>query len=170
MLHLPHLTVLVNGEGHIRGDDLIAANLTELEGTVSIHCIHLQDAVVRFALDDRSLVRLLLEYGWVLIHVVHLDMNGCPGGEQKVSAKWTAARRKQGYQWCRIYWQMIDNWLGLSKEAMLSHQFYYCTQLITCLEQVWKQRQADRDKYWGIHASVCVNLWKTFTWSNFDIF
>lgn len=61
--HLPYLTVLVNGEGHIRGDDLIAANLTELEGTVSIHCLHLQDAVVCFALDDCSLIGLLLEHG-----------------------------------------------------------------------------------------------------------
>lgn len=55
------LTIFVNGEGHIRGDDLVVADLAELEGAVSIHRLHLQDAVILLSLDDGGFVGLLLE-------------------------------------------------------------------------------------------------------------
>lgn len=59
---LAALTILVNGKGHIWGDNLIAADLTELERAVSIHGLHLQDAVVLFALDRCGFVGLLFEH------------------------------------------------------------------------------------------------------------
>ena len=55
------LTIFVNSEGHIRGDDLVVTNLAELEGTVSVHRLHLQDAVILLSLDDGGFVGLLLE-------------------------------------------------------------------------------------------------------------
>lgn len=71
-------TVLVDGEGHVGSDDLIAAYLTVLEGAVGIHSFHFQDAVVLLSLDDGGLVGLLLEHRRVLVHVVHLDVDGGP--------------------------------------------------------------------------------------------
>lgn len=73
------LTFLVDGEGHIRGDYLVAADLAVLKGAVSVHGLHPQDAVVGLALDHRRLVGLLLEHRRVLVHVVHLDVNRGPG-------------------------------------------------------------------------------------------
>ncbi len=56
------LTIFVDGEGHIRGDDLIAADLAKLERAVGVHCLHLQDAVILLSLNDRGFVGLLLEH------------------------------------------------------------------------------------------------------------
>lgn len=56
------LTVFVYGEGHIRGDDLIVADLAELERAVGIHCLHLQDAVILLPLNDSGFVGLFLEH------------------------------------------------------------------------------------------------------------
>lgn len=73
------LTIFVNGEGHIRGDDLVVADLAELEGAVGVHRLHLQDAVVLLSLDDRGFVGLLLEHWRILVDVVHLDVDSGPG-------------------------------------------------------------------------------------------
>lgn len=59
---LAALTILVNGKGHIWSDNLIAADLTELERAVSVHSLHLQDAVILFALDHCGFVGLLFEH------------------------------------------------------------------------------------------------------------
>lgn len=75
------LTVFVDGEGHIGGDDLVVADLAKLEGAVSIHRLHLQDAVVFLALDDGGFVGLLLEHWWVLVDIVHLDVDSGPDGD-----------------------------------------------------------------------------------------
>lgn len=56
------LTIFVDGEGHIRGDDLIVADLTKLERAVSVHRLHLQDAVVLLSLYNGGFVGLLLEH------------------------------------------------------------------------------------------------------------
>lgn len=56
------LTIFVDGEGHIRGDDLIVADLAKLERAVGVHCLHLQDAVILLSLDDGGFVGLLLEH------------------------------------------------------------------------------------------------------------
>jgi len=73
-------TVLVDGEGHLGGDDVVAADLAELEGAVGVHRLHLQNAVVLLALDHRGLVGLLLEDRRILVDVVHLDVHGGPVG------------------------------------------------------------------------------------------
>lgn len=74
----PSLTVLVDGEGHVGGDDLVAADLAELWGAVCIHRLHPDDVVVPLALHHRGLVALLLEHRGVLVHVVHLDVDCGP--------------------------------------------------------------------------------------------
>lgn len=79
------LTIFVDGEGHIGGDDLVVADLTKLEGTVGIHSLHLQDAVVLLSLDNRGFVGLLLEHGRVLVDVIHLNVDSGPGGEKQES-------------------------------------------------------------------------------------
>lgn len=55
-------TILVDGEGHIRGHNLVVADLAKLERAVGIHRLHLQDAVVLLSLDDGGFVGLLLEH------------------------------------------------------------------------------------------------------------
>lgn len=77
-------TVFVDGEGHVGGDDLVVADLAELEGAVGVHRLHLQDAVVLLALDDGGFVGLLLEHGRVLVDVVHLDVHGGPERDDTV--------------------------------------------------------------------------------------
>lgn len=72
-------TVFIDGEGHVGRDDLVAADLAELEGAVGVDGLHLQDAVVLLPLDHRGLVGLLLEHRRVLVDVVHLDVHGGPG-------------------------------------------------------------------------------------------
>lgn len=73
-------TVFVHGEGDVRGDDLVVADLAELEGAVGVHGLHLQDAVIRLPLEDGGFVGLLLE-GWrVLVDVVDLDVHSGPDG------------------------------------------------------------------------------------------
>lgn len=57
------LTIFVYGEGHVRGDNLVVADLAKLEGAVGIHCLHLQDAVVLLPLNDSGFVGLLLKHG-----------------------------------------------------------------------------------------------------------
>lgn len=75
-------TVFVNGEGHIGGDNLIVADLAELEGAVGVDCLHLQDAVVLLPFNHRGFVGLLLEHRRVLIDVVHLDVHSGPDGDK----------------------------------------------------------------------------------------
>lgn len=60
--HVNILTILVDGEGHVGGHDLVVADLAELERAVGIDGLHLQDAVVLLALDDGGFVGLLLEH------------------------------------------------------------------------------------------------------------
>lgn len=91
------LTILVNGKGHIGGDDFIAADLTELERAVSIHSLHLQDAVVLLALDHCGFVGLLFEHWRVLVYVIHSDVDGSPGGHQSVINKLESDKR----EWAR---------------------------------------------------------------------
>lgn len=55
-------TVFVNGEGHVGGDDLVVADLAELERAVGVHRLHLQDAVVLLSFDGSGFVGLLLEH------------------------------------------------------------------------------------------------------------
>lgn len=79
----PILTVFVHSERHIRGEDLIAADLAELRGAVCVHSLHPEDTALLLSLHHGRLVGLLLEHRRVLIHVVHLDVDGCSrqGGE-----------------------------------------------------------------------------------------
>lgn len=77
-------TVFVDGEGHVGGDDLVAADLAELEGAVGVHSLHLQDAVVLLALDDGGFVGLLFEHWRVFIDVIHLDVDSGPGGKESL--------------------------------------------------------------------------------------
>lgn len=74
------LTVFVDGEGHIRGDNLVVTNLAKLEGAVSVHSFDLQDAVVLLSLNNGGFVGLLLKHWRILIDVVHLDVDGGPEG------------------------------------------------------------------------------------------
>lgn len=71
-------TILVDGEGHIRGHNLVVADLAKLERAVGIHRLHLQDAVVLLSLDDGGFVGLLLEHWRILVDVVHLDVDSGP--------------------------------------------------------------------------------------------
>lgn len=73
-------TIFVNGEGHVRGDDLIVADLAELERAVSVHCLHFQDAVILLPLKDGGFVGLLLECWRVLVDIVYLDVHSGPDG------------------------------------------------------------------------------------------
>lgn len=91
---LAALTILVNGKGHIGSDNLIAADLTELERAVSVHGLYLQDAVVLFALDHCGFVGLLFEHWRVLVHVIHLDVDRSPGGHQSVINKLESDKRE----------------------------------------------------------------------------
>lgn len=75
-------TVFVNGEGHVGGDDLVVADLAELERAVGIHRLHLQDAVVLLSFDDGGFVGLLLEHWGIFIDVVHLDVHGGPESDK----------------------------------------------------------------------------------------
>lgn len=77
------LTIFVDSKWHIRGDNLIAANLAELGGAVCVHCLHPQDAVVLLPLYHRGFVGLLLEYRGILVHVVHLNMDSGSGRRGK---------------------------------------------------------------------------------------
>lgn len=77
--HIAH-TVFVNGEGHVRRDDLIVADLAELEGAVGVHGLHFQDAVILLPLEDGGFVGFLLEHRRVLVDIVHLDVNSSPDG------------------------------------------------------------------------------------------
>lgn len=77
--HVAH-TVFVNGEGHVRRDDLIVADLAELERAVGVHGLHFQDAVILLPLQDGGFVGFLLEHRRVLVDIVHLDVNSSPGG------------------------------------------------------------------------------------------
>lgn len=95
---LAALTILVNGKGHIGGDNLIAADLTELERAVSIHGLHPQDAVVLLALDHCGFVGLLFEHRRVLVYVIHSDVDGSPGGHQSVINKLESAMREEARQ------------------------------------------------------------------------
>lgn len=74
-------TILVDGEGHIRGHNLVVADLAKLERAVGIHRLHLQDAVVLLSLDDGGFVGLLLEHWRILVDVVHLDVDSGPDRE-----------------------------------------------------------------------------------------
>ena len=73
------LTIFVNGEWHIRGDDLIVADLAELGGAVCVHRLHPQDAVVLLPLHHCGFVGLLLEHGRIFVDVVHLNVDSCSG-------------------------------------------------------------------------------------------
>lgn len=75
-------TVFVNGEGHIGGDNLIVADLAELEGAVGVDCLHFQDAVVLLPFNHCGFVGLLLEHRRVFIDVVHLDVHSGPDGDK----------------------------------------------------------------------------------------
>lgn len=76
------LTILVDGEGHVRGDNLVVADLAELEGAVGVHGLHLQDAVVLLSLDNCGFVGLLLEYRRVLVDVIYLNVDGGSDGDK----------------------------------------------------------------------------------------
>ena len=82
------LTFFVDSEGHIRGDNLVVADLAELERAVGVHCLHLQDAVILLSLDNRGFVGLLLEHGGVLVDVVHLDVDGGPDRDISKLGHW----------------------------------------------------------------------------------
>lgn len=56
------LTIFVDGEGHIRGDDLVVADLAKLERAVGVYRLHLQDAVILLSLDNGGFVGLLLKH------------------------------------------------------------------------------------------------------------
>lgn len=88
-------TVFVDGEGHVGRDDVVAADLAELEGAVGVHGLHLQDAVVLLPFDHRGLVGLLLEHRRVLVDVVHLDVHGGPG-RGKIVKTWSEKSRNSG--------------------------------------------------------------------------
>lgn len=76
------LTIFVDGEGHIRGDNLVVADLAKLERAVSVHSFHLQDAVILLPLDHGGFVGLLFKHWWILIEVVHLDVDSGPDGDK----------------------------------------------------------------------------------------
>lgn len=78
------VTVFVNGEGHVGCHNLIIADLAELEGAVSIHCLHLQDAVVFLSLKNGGFVGLLLEHWGVLVDVIHLNVDSRPEGNTQL--------------------------------------------------------------------------------------
>lgn len=78
-------TVFVDCEGHVGRDNLVVADLAELEGAVCVDGLHLQNAVVLLPFDHRGLVGLLLEHRRVLVDVVHLDVHGGPGRSKIVA-------------------------------------------------------------------------------------
>lgn len=73
------LTIFVDSEWHVRGDDLIAADLAELGGAVCVHRLHPQDAVVLPPLHHCGFVGLLLEHGRIFVDVIHLNVDSCSG-------------------------------------------------------------------------------------------
>lgn len=78
-----HLTVIVNGEGHIWSDDVIEANLAVLRRAVSIQSLHAHNPVEQAALWDRGLVATLDKHWGELVDVIHAHVHGGPGGEAK---------------------------------------------------------------------------------------
>lgn len=73
-----YLTVIVNGEGHIRSDDVIEADLAVLRGAVSIQSLHTHNPVKQAALGDRGLIATLHKHWRKLIDVIHTHVHGGP--------------------------------------------------------------------------------------------
>lgn len=73
-----YLTVIVNGEGHIRSDDVIEADLAVLRRAVSIQGLHAHNPVEQAALWDRGLIATLNKHRGELVDVIHTHMHGGP--------------------------------------------------------------------------------------------
>lgn len=80
-------TIFVDSEGDVGGHDLVVADLAVLEGAVSIHSLHSQDAVVLLSLNNGGFVGFLLEHWWVLVDVIHLDVDGRPDRHPTIRMK-----------------------------------------------------------------------------------
>lgn len=72
------LTVIVNEEGRVGGEDLIVADLTVLGGAVTIDGFHPQNAVVQLPLSYRSAVQPLHKHGGKLIYVIDPHVHSRP--------------------------------------------------------------------------------------------
>lgn len=78
------LTIAINGKGSPGGCDLVVADLAVLRGAVLVCGLHLQDAVVDFALSHCRPVLVLPEHRRKLIHVVDLDVYHRPAKARQV--------------------------------------------------------------------------------------
>lgn len=76
------LTIVVNEEGNIGGEDLIVADLAVLRGAVAVDGLHTQDAVVQLSLGHCHAVQLLHKDGSKLIHIIHSDVHCGPDAER----------------------------------------------------------------------------------------
>ena len=73
------LTVVVDGEGHVGGDDVVEADLAVLRGAVGVQGLHAHDAVEQAALGHGGLVAPLHEHGGELVDVVDAHVHRGPG-------------------------------------------------------------------------------------------
>lgn len=74
------LTIIVDEEGGVGGEDLIVADLAVLRGAVAINGFHPQDAVIKLPLGYGSPVQPLHKHGGKLIDIVDPHMHRCPAG------------------------------------------------------------------------------------------
>lgn len=76
------LTVIVDEEGNIGGQDLVVADLAVLRRAVPIDGLHTQDAVVQLPLGHCHAVQLLHKDRGKLIHIVYSNVHRGPDAER----------------------------------------------------------------------------------------
>ena len=129
-------TVAVDGEGCVRGDNVVVADLAVLWRAVLVGRLHLQDAVVDLPLRHRCVVHGLPKRGWKLVHVIHLDVYHCPGRGETAGGDHESE------------WGGVRGWQGPGQVT------YWVRVLVTILNEPWMNSQ---NQLWE-----CISLcWAT---------
>lgn len=76
------LTIVVDEEGNIWGQDLIVADLAVLRRAVPVDGLHTQDAVVQLSLRHCHAIQLLHKDGSKLIHIVYSHVHCGPDADR----------------------------------------------------------------------------------------
>lgn len=76
------LTIIVDEEGNIGGQDLVVADLAVLRRAVPVDGLHTQDAVIQLPLRHCHTVQLLHKDGGKLIHVIYSNVHCGPDAER----------------------------------------------------------------------------------------